>query len=104
MHVFASDQVGRHQALTSAQAELWSLAVRDGRLALGQAPLETAPQGPYGLMDIRWLPATPRWPQLVAAYAVGFAPDGRRIVLGSAPRLLTTPQWWGSAVAFFLGG
>jgi hypothetical protein len=51
-----------------------------------------------------WPVSVPKSPELLAVYAIGITPDGRRVVLGSGPEVRFTPAWRGSAVGFFLGG
>jgi len=103
--VFWPDRVDPSTLLTSVRTEIWP--VRFNGLAPALGPAATSVQPHKTLRPLEggaWSTPTPKAPEPIAIYAIGITLDGRRIMLGTGPQIQMTPQWWGPAVAFFLGG
>jgi len=103
--VWWPDGVDPSKLVARVQTEIWPVDVRDDSIVLGAEPLVvgTAEAGDAALVDTTWATPIAKSRQLVAFFAVGVTPDGRRIVLGE-PDVQLTPGWRGTVLAFFLGG
>jgi hypothetical protein len=88
--------------LSTVHAEAWPVTLSGSTLVLGDAARVVGSPS-YGGPDPFWTAPMPKTRELLAIYAIGVAPDARRVVLGGPDIRYTTP-WHGTVLAFFLGG
>jgi hypothetical protein len=88
----------------SVQVEVWPAEIADGAVRLGASPLlVVAGTGRDRLVEVDWTMPAPRTQRLVATFAIGITPDGRRIVLDEEPEIGPTPAWHGTLTGWWLG-
>jgi hypothetical protein len=92
--------------LPNLQVEVWPVAMRDGVLRAGAAPLSVVPTRAEPNSHIDWSIPHPRTSVIVATFVVGITTDGRRVVLPNELDELdigTTPPWRGTMASYWFG-